>query len=371
MIKEDKIDEHIKHHLFSHGKLKPQYKSLISKMELNDYISNRYDDSSSIVETLNRIYYNVEDRPVCKLCGAPVKYYKKNIFGNYCSVKCAMNSIETKEHYKSSIREKYGVDNPFQSPEIKNKIRQTNNARYGVDNPNQSEKIKNKSRNTSFNRYGCNYASQSDEFKNKVKRTCLEKYGVAYALQSDIIKDKSRKTCLKKYGTNYYVQSSNFKQLFDDKSFIKNAKRKEHETRKIKGSYKQSKQEEQFYKLLCDLFDENDIERQFFCERYPFNCDFYIKSKDIFIEYHGSQFHNRRAFNIEIHKDELNELKRKAEEIHRIQDKRNQYDAIIYTWTDLDVRKLEIAKANNLKYLVFYKMPTKEELIEKIEGDRN
>jgi hypothetical protein len=44
---------------------------------------------------------------------------------------------------------------------------------------------------------------------------------------------------------------------------------------------------------------------------------------------------------------------------------------MIYTWTDLDVRKLEIAKANNLKYLVFYKMPTKEELIEKIEGDRN
>ena len=371
MNKDPKIDEIIKHNLFSNDKLKPQYKKLISKFELNNYLSNRYDDSSSVIETLNRIYYDIDERPRCKLCNADVKYYKKNIFSSYCSVKCAMNSDETKRNYKKSIRLKYGVDNPFQAIEIKNKIRHTHNERYGIDNPNQSEEVKNKSRNTSLNRYGHEYASQSNEFKDAVKNTCIEKYGVEYVLQSDIIKAKSRKTCLDNYGTEYFAQSKEFKRLFDDKSFVENAKRKEHETRKLLGTFNHSKAEEKFYELLCEIFDKDDIERQYFCERYPFNCDFYIKSMDIFIEYHGSHFHNGKAFSLEIHKDELNELKQKADEMHQIKDKRNQYDAIIYTWTDLDVRKLEIAKSNNLNYLVFYKMPTKDELLEKIKGDRN
>ena len=41
------------------------------------------------------------------------------------------------------------------------------------------------------------------------------------------------------------------------------------------------------------------------------------------------------------------------------------YDKIIYTWTDLDVRKLECFKDNNLNYKIFYSLNELKEWIEK------
>ena len=51
----------------------------------------------------------------------------------------------------------------------------------------------------------------------------------------------------------------------------------------------------------------------------------------------------------------MEELKEKANksERHKI-GKESQYDKMIYTWTDLDVRKQQIAQKNNLNYLLFY-----------------
>ena len=82
-----------------------------------EYILNRYKDSTSISETIYRIKNNIEQRPICKVCGKPAKFIKYELgFANTCSQSCTYiynSSIEKeadiiiddnyiKEHYLSS-----------------------------------------------------------------------------------------------------------------------------------------------------------------------------------------------------------------------------------------------------------------------------
>lgn len=62
------------------------------------------------------------------------------------------------------------------------------------------------------------------------------------------------------------------------------AARKSYETKRRNNSFNTSSDEEVYYNYLLQHFEETDILRQYRDERYPFNCDFYIKSLDLFIE---------------------------------------------------------------------------------------
>lgn len=132
-------------------------------------------------------------------------------------------------------------------------------------------------------------------------------------------------------------------------STIKEMKLKEYETRKKNNSFTVSSLEEEFYKVLVDIYGEDNIIRQYKSDKYPFACDFYIKSEDKYIELHGNWTHGGRPFD---ESDEscikqLNEWKEKAKTS-------KYYQNAIYTWTDLDVRKRKFAQENNLNYEVIY-----------------
>ena len=90
--------------------------------------------------------------------------------------------------------------------------------------------------------------------------------------------------------------------------------------------------------------------------RYPFVCDFYIPSLDLFIEYQGSMFHNKRPYlGTEEDLKEVEEIKQKSEKRKQITGKKKtRYDSLIETWTIRDVSKRETAKKNNLNYLEFF-----------------
>ena len=116
------------------------------------------------------------------------------------------------------------------------------------------------------------------------------------------------------------------------------------------GKNVETKAEQEYYEYLKTLYSEDDIIKQYFDkERYPFRCDFYIKSEDLFIEVHGNWTHGGRPFDpqdIECQK-QLAEWEEKAKTS-------NYYKNAIYTWTDLDVRKVKTAKQNNLNFEVIY-----------------
>ena len=129
------------------------------------------------------------------------------------------------------------------------------------------------------------------------------------------------------------------------------------------NSFNKSKQEELAYAILIEYFGQENIIRQYSDNIYKWNCDFYIKSLKLYIECHFSHFHHYHPFNInnEEDNDELNLLYQKSKILNR----KNQYDKIIYTWTDLDVRKLKCFKDNNLNYKIFYSLNDLKEWIEK------
>lgn len=120
-------------------------------------------------------------------------------------------------------------------------------------------------------------------------------------------------------------------------------------TKKKNNTYNSSKSEDEMYKLLVTKFDSNDVIRQYKSKEYPFNCDFYIKSLDLYIELNGLWTHQDHFFD-ENNMNDLNKLNS-----WKLKIKTNpMYASAIDTWTIRDVKKHNTAIKNNLNYLVFW-----------------
>ena len=127
------------------------------------------------------------------------------------------------------------------------------------------------------------------------------------------------------------------------------AKQKEYETKKRNNSFNTSKPEEEYYSELLKIYTPDDIVRQYRDKRYPFNCDFYIKSKDLFIELQYSWCHNVKPFD----DNDLNCVTELNSWIEKSKTS-DYYKYAIYIWTDLDVRKLKTARESKLNFMFVY-----------------
>ena len=288
--------------------------------KIKAYLNNRYEDSESLVETLYRIKLNIEKRPVCKMCGNKVKFYKKR-FNTYCSCKCAMNDKENIDKVQKSRNEH--ID------QFKENYKKTCILKYGVENAFMNENIKNKIRRTCLDKFGNEYYVCTDDMKNKTKKTCLNKYGVEYTWQADEVKRHSQETLMKHYNVKSPMKCASIRNKIND------AKRKNH-------TFNTSKKEEECYKMLLEKF--GDVKRQYSNKSYPFNCDFYIPNLNTFIEYQGSWTHGNHPFdkNNELDVNTLNDWKNKNTEY---------YNNAIDVWTRRDPLKRETAKNNNINLL--------------------
>lgn len=70
---------------------------------VKEYILDRFDDSDSIIETLQRMKNKIYEKPKCPVCGNPVNYIGKpnRMFTEYCSSSCWS---KTDAHYKQSVQ---------------------------------------------------------------------------------------------------------------------------------------------------------------------------------------------------------------------------------------------------------------------------
>lgn len=232
----------------------------------------------------------------------------------------------------------------------KDKVKNTNLLKYGGVAPLSSDAIKEKVKNTCLNKYGVDNYTKTDECKIKTKQTCLNKYGVDNPSKSKLFKDKYniiqeaiKITCRNKYKAECWAQS------LDHKKRSKFIYQKRYTTLKKNNSFNKSNEEEQVYKLFLTILDKNNIIRQYKSEKYPFACDFYIKSLDLYIEYNGHWTHGKEPFdknNLE-HIKILNLWKFKNTKFYR---------NAIYVWTVLDPLKLKIATENKLNYKIFWNL---------------
>ena len=172
--------------------------------------------------------------------------------------------------------------------------------------------------------------------------------------------EKNRQTCLEKYGVDNWFKTKENHSLELEKRRI--------ETMKLNNSFgnRISKQEKEIYDKLIIIFP--NIKTQYKSKLYPFNCDFYIPSLDLYIEFNGSDLHGFHPFD-KTNKDDilrLNDLIERSKKLKE-QDKRvkNRYDYSIYTWTDLDIRKRNTVKENNLNFIEFWNINEVKEWVTK------
>lgn len=321
--------------------------------ECLSYLETRFDDSESLRETFLRIYFKVEHRPKCPICGDVVKWRGKRnkLFADTCCKgKCYC------KYRESIMMEKYGITNFGGLPETIEKIRNTKKEKYG------DEKYCNKEKRyeTNIKKYGSR-AAVNEEIIQKRKATSFLHYGVEVPSQSEVVKEKMVNTCLRKYGvTNYRKSDECLKKIIN--------------TKRLNGTVTSSQYEKKVYEWLCEYFGINNIVCQYKDERYKnpknghtFHCDFYVKSMDLFIELQFYWAHGKHPFDKKSEED-LRVLENLKEKIKN----KPIYGRMIQSWTIDDVMKRNVAKEKNLNYIeIFDTKITKNKLIQIIKNYGN
>ena len=352
------------------------------------------------VKQTNLERYGVENTLQSKIIREKIKQTNLERYGTEIPIQ----SQSIKEKVKQTNLEKYGVEYATQLDSIKEKIKETNLERYGNASPLGNKEIQNKAKLTSLEKYGTEFPNQSklvkDKIKqsfltnntpeqiqeiikrmistarknnsyqkaivkrrktkmekygdptytntNKAKNTIFEKYGVYNITQADEIKEKIQQTNIEKYGYITPLLKPEIKAL----SYTPEAMQKKYATHKKNHTFNSSKIEQQFKEYLEQNYP-NDFEYQYRSELYPFNCDFYIKSLNLYIEINGTWQHNNHPFD-ENNQEDIDKLNLWKEKNTKY------YQNAINTWTKLDIKKRNTVKENNLNYLEIFSIDLNE-----------
>lgn len=182
------------------------------------------------------------------------------------------------------------------------------------------------------------------------RKNNLERYGVEYSWEREDVKEKTKKTNLERYGTEKGWASTDegrktISEIHSDPEYQK----KEIESKRRNNSFNKSNSEEDFYQLLLNLFENDDVHRQYRSDKYPFNCDFYIKSIDTYIECNFHWTHGKIPFDKDsiVCQEKLSQWKEKAESSEF-------YKCAIDVWTRRDVEKIEYAVENGINIIFIY-----------------
>lgn len=378
-----------------------------------NYLKNRFDDTENIYESLYRIKYGLSGPPKCPICDAPISF--TNGYNAYCSRACANRNPIRIIHTKEAFAEKRKA-NPQDNLSKAEKQMQTKLMRYGDENYNNKKKSaktkldrygdinynnREKYLQTKIDRYGSTSYYNIDKAKatrlkrygnenycniDKIRQTCLERYGVTSTLS--IYRDMSKhcskesrnkavetsiknfgkdnynnrslykETCLDRYGVEHYSQTDDFKEAVSKAMLSDDVQRRRCETMLKNCKSQASKQEDMCFDMLSTIY--NDIVRQYRSNKYKFRCDFYIPSEDLYIEFQGTWTHGGHPY---IGNDE--DLKKREQWHSKVDNGHLYYKNAIYTWTDLDIRKRNMAKSNNLNYIEFWKLSEVVDYIEK------
>ena len=341
------------HIINKYQSLAKQQISSLTKDEQN-YLMTLYNDSDSVQESLYRLINNISIRPVCAICGKPVKFVKMSKgFAATCSKECKYKLSQQKrgQYYFTN----FGVRCPFKIKECVDKRTATWNKKYG-GNPNFDKAVRKKIETTNLSRYGVKAPIQNKDIYGKLQQTCLTKYNSTNVYSSDYGKDKCKQTWISKYGVDNPLKNAEIskkakgtlisKYGVDNVFKLQEYQHKAYQTKK-KNKTSISKIEQQFEQYL--ISHHINYVPQYKSDKYPFNCDFYLSDLDVYIEIQGHAVHGKHPFN----SSDLNDI----QQLQLLQEKskhNNFYKAIIYIWTVRDPLKRQIAKQNNIQLLEIF-----------------
>ena len=315
-------------------------------------------------KTYYDLYLKKIDEGICKYngCNNPTSFINIEVGYKDCcclehtnlyryGVKSNLNFKEIKEKAQKNSHtaeanqkglktriDRYGGSG-FSSKSIRKKIETTNLEKYGVKNVFSNKQVREKCSKTKQLRYGDkNYNNRS-----KAVNTWIDKYNVTHPMQLKSVRDKCKTTCLNRYGVENNLQL---------KSVIQHAHSIEAQYKRIifnrnrilNGNYKNNI--EKLFMSLCNQYNIKVIP-EYYSTNYPFACDFYMPEKDLYIEVNIHWSHGKHWFN-ESNQDDIDKL-------DLWKSKNNlYYDRAINIWTISDLKKRNIAKKNNLNYVVLW-----------------
>ena len=350
-----------------------------------EYLNSRYDDSDCMTETIRRIEYKLEERPVCKWCGGHVSfngYHKGSMHYSACCCSSCHAKYTKDKRFETNIKKygrknfgsaekvkeywisHYGVDNPAKTDFVKKKMRETNLRKYGFNCSSKSEIVKEKTKQTCLKRYGVEYTGQIEEAKEKSKKTCLEKYGSEYYIgskdclektiefsrqnynvdwftKSEEIKNKAKETMLRRYGVEYSMQIPKNKEYMSYLMSSYEMQERRYNAMKRNHTFNSSSAEEELFLYIESRFPK--VVRQYKDKnRYPYFCDFYIPELDYFIELQGYYTHGKHPFDPNSNED--------LQLIEYYKKKYGEDCQPITIWSIKDVEKRDCAKKHNLNF---------------------
>lgn len=207
---------------------------------------------------------------------------------------------------------------------------------------------------TSQRNCGASHWTQSAEGRQKLHEmfsTDEERKARSERMKSAEVRGKIQATSMARYGTPYYWQSAEARERLKALLNQNEVQEKIIATKKRRGTLNSSKAEKAAYAMLIEKFGADDVETQYKSDsRYPYACDFYIRSMDLFIELNASWLHGFHWF------DETNEadLIRLNEIVEKAEAGKPLYQRALYIWTHDDLRKRATAESNGINYLVFW-----------------
>ena len=279
--------------LKSNGAIRQKYLDNKDKyINLTNYLDNRYEDSDSLRETVARMRFNVEHKPLCPACGKKVTFKKVShnsyiIWNTYCSMECSKSKNAhkiQKERYIKTCLEKYGVENPYQSEQVKDKIKQTCLKRYGVEHPMKLDFYKSKVNAAIYESKKKNHTFNTSKPEENGYKLLYNKFGFCNV-------KRQYRTELYQFACDFYIKSLD---LYIEFNFYWTHGKHKRSLRSAHAVHK---------------FDSN-------------NKDDVDKLNDLKIKYNNGE--------------------------HPL------YKGAIITWTKSDPKKFNTAKKNNLNYLAFY-----------------
>ena len=372
--------------------------------ELLKYLNNRFDELS-IFENLSEILYCIKQKTEpkkCIICGKPALYYGFNKgYSETCSHSChckhQMNNLTKSEDFLNKQQEKLKIKHPeyfynwnvisdendewvlkhFIRYNRKNFCPDTNKLENGLWTKNDKNKMivdyvikrfnkssieenlywlyhklqnepicpvcGNKLKFINFiNGYQrvCSHscATLHPETRKKLIKTNNEKYGSDFYLGTKECINKSKKTLSEKYKNGIFLNhKQNSPTIYCSKGELR-----------ILNILK-----EKYPDVITYYRDKRYSNPR---NNYQWECDFYIPSLDLFIEYQGFRSHGPHPYNKHNEEDIklLSDWKNKLNDKNIKESTKHLIKSDINGWTKVDVFKRNIAKLNNLKFIEIF-----------------
>lgn len=356
-------DEYIIELMFkkSDGSINVNYtrpKWLNNHKDIKYYLEHRFSDITekeikdyklSYALIVWMIYYKMKNLPVCKICNRKIyrSFGLRNInITKYCSNECRDKDkelqIKSQEKRIKTINELNKKD-PLRGKKIRDK-REVTKAKLYPDDPHKGEFGSKKFKESMMNEYGSETYSQSFD----------------YQMKKSIIEEKRYTTLMNRYDKGSLMEVEKF---YNKRCETIN-KNLEKDPNYYHHRFIDSKPELKCYEYLCNKFGKEDIKRQYKDKgRYPFRCDFYIKSLDLFIECNYYWAHQDHIFNPSDIKD-IEKLKEYKEKVKT----KSGYNEVIKTWSLSDPNKVNTAKNNNLNYIILWKSKNDDIIFDELKA---